>query len=171
MLIEDGNRLILVTEDPVIKAKLREIDTGEIAEMPLKPLNPSSKKTNGDFDVETYRSTLNQAYDFYDMSKIMEAYCDLMKEKSSGTRIMKQKVVKEIIRRFFIDIEENGGTSDTKLDILNAQLNPFFKNTFDNILKKTSYASMSELTSCESQNVLDNIYNRVYEFALERTKP
>jgi hypothetical protein len=101
----------------------------------------------------------------------MEAYCDLMKEKSSGTRIMKQKVMKEIIRRFFIDIEENGGTSDTKLDILNAQLNPFFKNTFDNILKKTSYASMSELTSCESQNVLDNIYNRVYEFALERTKP
>lgn len=173
MLIQDGRRLIFVTEDPEMQKKLIELDKscgGSIANMPLIPIPVETQsKSSVPFDESEYNKYLNSLMNVNDMTAIMREYEKISEEASSETRIKKVKGLKKAIWFYLswldgIDVIPNR----KKLLEMNKQIPQFIKPSIAYLISNRGYKSLEDFCKCADPREVDGAYNNLIEHSMKR---
>ena len=167
MLIEDGKRLYLISEDPEIQKKMRELEKEEAVKLPLleDKINESEITEN----IDEVAKTIADSYDYKNMKQIMKYYLDLKNKKG----IIKNKEIEEIkkqIHRFLEEIEnDNKKTLIYKYQYLFNQMMPFVKGTYAQICRQKCFKTFKDFLENSSSEELEDAWNEMMIFLKERS--
>lgn len=165
MLIQDGNRLYLVSEDPVIQAKMRELDNEEI-KLSLEPAETTKSKVQE--NISDINDKVEKAYNYRDMSSIMEMYRNVANNKNPVVRKNEAEALKKAIGRFLSTLREEKTDVRKKFVYLYKQLPDFVDTQYHQILQASGYIRFNDYLRETSDEMLNVEFMNLMQYLLKR---
>lgn len=169
MLIEDGNRLYLVSEDPKVKDMMRQIESQIGNECVKLNLEPSATSTSSEMvdDVSAIIKSIQADYNANDMSKIMMRFDNLMSEANTYQKTVKEKELKKAIHQYLIWVDNSPWNSRERLLRMYTQIRSFIKPVYIQMLQQMGYAKFEYFVKDRNAN-FDMAYSDVIAALFKR---
>ena len=157
MLIEDGKRLYMVSDDPAVQQKMRELDGGTAQKLKLSDLPATESSVEAELESEI--DIIKNDFDLADMSKTMQHYCEFSNETNSSLKAEKGKVLKELIMLYLVKMEQAKAEPKRKFVKMFKEIGPFVKKTYVKLMTGKGYSSFKAY--CSSNENFEADFNTV----------
>lgn len=164
MLIKDGQRLYLVSEDPAMQKRMVELEkefnvSSKVETMPLEPPDIHTSKANSQ-NVDSVIAEIRNAYNPYDMSSIMKMYNQLPYEADNVLKNFKTKELKAQILNYLNFIDGSDLDARARINEMYKQIRLFIKPFCIQLRTHMGYAKFVDILSDDSVNFQD-VYNKL----------
>lgn len=168
MLIEDGKRLYMMSEDPDIQQKMRELDAGPTIPVGLAPV--ASEAVVEHIDANAVRQSIIDKYNPVDMSAIMQEYLGLNAVTNAQERGVKIAAVKQCILRFLDELDATQAQTRKKLFLISKLIGEFAESSLRGILEHRGLTFDEVIKKGADTNLTDSVYNTLKEVLRKRCR-